>query len=125
MSGYSYHVTKGSEPLEWQSREDLAAAAFIGMALWIIFDVNFAIIRLFKRKKGLYHWSCQMGLLGYLINAPGVMVLDTQSCWPIYTLLLLLGWIIFAPFQLLVLYSRLYLVKNNHRVQKLILWTIC
>ena len=128
MSEYSPYAVNESEPPKWNPGEDLAAAAFIGMALWLILDVCFGIVRVFKRKKGLYYWSCQIGILGCLSDAVGVifkyLVPGSKAYWPLYTLLLLVGMAFFAPFQLLVLYSRLHLVNNNHKIQKLVLYTI-
>ena len=42
-------------------QEDMTAAAFIGIALWLVFDTSFCTIRVFKTKKGLNYWSMALG----------------------------------------------------------------
>lgn len=66
-----------------------------------------------------------LGTWGCLINAIAVVlkffVHDSEPLWPLYTLFILLGWTVFAPAQLLVLYSRLHLVNQDHRLQRWVL----
>ena len=67
----------------------------------------------------------QLGTLACAVDAIGVILkyLEPHSShiWPLYTLLLLVGWSIYAPAQLLVLYSRLHLVKESYRLQRWVL----
>ena len=44
--------------------------------------------------------------------------------WPVYTLLMTVGWGIYSTCQLLVLYSRLHLVCQSHRLQRSVLYII-
>lgn len=80
---------------------------------------------MFKRKRGIYYWSIILGTCGCLIDSIGVVlkyfVPNPEPLWPVYTLFLLGGWTIYAPAQLLVLYSRLHLVNQNHRLQRWVL----
>ena len=55
MSSYSPYAVAESEPPQWKPREELAAAAFIGITLYLVLDVNVRIWRLFKKTQGLYY----------------------------------------------------------------------
>ena len=46
---------------------------------------------------------------------------NPEPLWPLYTLFILGGWTIYAPAQLLVLYSRLHLVNQNRKLQRWVL----
>ena len=66
-----------------------------------------------------------LGTWGCLIDSIGVVlkyfVPKSEPLWPVYTLFLLGGWTIYAPAQLLVLYSRLHLINKNHGLQRWVL----
>ena len=66
-----------------------------------------------------------LGTWGCLINAIAVVlrffVPNPDRLWPLYTLFILAGWTIYAPAQLLVLYSRLHLVNQNRKVHRWVL----
>ena len=66
-----------------------------------------------------------LGTWGCLVDAVAVVVKffvpNPEPLWPLYTLFILLGWTVYAPAQLLVLYSRLHLVSRNWRVQRWVL----
>ena len=66
-----------------------------------------------------------LGIWGCLIDSIGVVlkyfVPRPEPLWLVYTLFLLGGWTIYAPAQLLVLYSRLHLINRNHRLQRWVL----
>lgn len=63
-----------------------------------------------------------------MIDAIGVTLkfLDPSArrVWWLYTFMLLTGWTVYAPAQLLVLYSRLHLINESHRLQRGILLII-
>ena len=65
------------------------------------------------------------GTWGCLIDAIAVVLKyflpNSEHIWPLYTLFILAGWTIYAPAQLLVLYSRLHLVNQNRRLQRWVL----
>ena len=69
-----------------------------------------------------------LGIWGCLIDSIGVVLKyfhpKPEPLWPAYTLFLLGGWTIYAPAQLLVLYSRLHLVNKNRKLQRWVLITI-
>ena len=83
------------------------------------------IYRIFKRKQGLYYWCMLLGTWGCIIDSIGVVLKDflpnSEPLWPLFTLFILGGWTIYAPAQLLVLYSRLHLVNQNHKIQRCVL----
>ena len=66
-----------------------------------------------------------LGTWGCLINVIAVVlrffVPNPDRLWPLYTLFILAGWTIYAPAQLLVLYSRLHLVNQNRKVHRWVL----
>ena len=63
--------------------------------------------------------------LGCVIDSIGIVLKyfrpRTETIWPLYTLFILAGWTIYAPAQLLVLYSRLHLVNQNRRTRRWVL----
>lgn len=125
MGNYSPYAIAESEQPRWMPGENLAAAAFVGIALFITLDVNVAIWRIFKKRTGYYYWSMKLGTLACALDAIGVilkyLVPNSGHIWGLYTLLLLVGWSTYAPAQLLVLYSRLHLVNESYRLQRWVL----
>lgn len=125
MSEYSPYAIAEDRTPEWKPGEEVAAAAFIGIAIFIVLDVNVAILRVFRKSQGLYYWSMKLGTIGCLIDAIGVilkfLVPNPYHVWGLYTTLLLVGWSVYAPAQLLVLYSRLHLVNHSHKTQQWVL----
>ncbi|KAL8706515.1 MAG: hypothetical protein Q9201_000447 [Fulgogasparrea decipioides] len=128
-SPYSPYSINEAAPPEWKTGEEAAAAAFIGMALLLVVEVNFEIFRTFKRRKGLYYWAFTVGSCACAFDAIGLTIKffsngTTYHIWPLYTLLASVGWAIFSVAQLLILYSRLHLVTESHRLRRGILLMI-
>ena len=102
--------------------EELAAAGFVALVFYMFLDLNIGIYRIFKRKQGLYYWCMLLGALGCVTDAVAVVLKyllpNSERIWPLYTFLILAGWTVYAPAQLLVLYSRLHLVNRNRRLQQ-------
>ncbi len=125
---YSPYAVAEDEPVKWKPGENMAAAAFVGAGIFIVIDVNVGIWRVFKRKQGLYYWSMILGTLFCLVDALGVILKffasNTKHIWGLYTALLLCGWTVYAPAQLLVLYSRLHLVNDSHKMQRWVFYMI-
>ena len=125
MDTYSAYSIDESGAPQWKPGENLAAAAFVGMALFLVLDVNVGIWRIVRKHTGYYYWSLQLGTLACAVDALGVilkyLVPHSSHIWPLYTLLLLVGWSIYAHAQLLVLYSRLHFVKESYRLQRWVL----
>ena len=63
-------------------------------------------------------WGCAIDSIGVILK---YFLPKPEPLWPVYTLFLLGGWTIYAPAQLLVLYSRLHLVNQNHKLQRWVL----
>ena len=99
----------------------------IAIAFWLFFDLNVGIYRTFKKKQGVYFWSMLLGTWGCLLEALGIVLKyllparKADPIWPLAVLLIELGWTIYAPSELLVLYSRLHLVNQNIRLQRWVL----
>lgn len=127
-SPYSPYAVAEDEPVVWKPGENLAAAAFVGAAIFIVIDVNVAMFRVFKKRRGLYYWSMKLGILFCLVDALGVILKylrpDPKHLWGLSTALLLFGWTVYAPAQLLVLYSRLHLINDSYKTQRLVLYLI-
>ncbi|KAL8804450.1 MAG: hypothetical protein Q9182_002555 [Xanthomendoza sp. 2 TL-2023] len=127
-SPYSPYSVEQAEPPKWRPGEEVAASAIIGMTLLLVIEVNFEIFRLFKRRKGLYYWAMTTGSWACGFDAIGIIIKylspGTKRVWPIYTLLLSVGWAAYTVAQLTVLYSRLHLVCEGQRLQRGILFMI-
>ena len=99
----------------------------IAIVLWLFFDVNVGIYRAFKKKHGLYFWSMLLGTWGCLLEALGMVLKfflparKADPIWPLAVLFIELGWTMYIPSELLVLYSRLHLVNQNIRLQRWVL----
>lgn len=63
-------------------------------------------------------WGCVIDSIAVVLKS---FLPNSQRLWPLYTLFILVGWTIYAPAQLLVLYSRLHLVNRNRNLQRRIL----
>ena len=122
MDPYSpYAISESEQPL-WKPGEELAAAAFVGIALYIVLDVNVAMWRVFKKRTGYYYWSMKLGTLACAVDALGVilkyLVPDSSRIWGVHTFCLMSGWSVYAPAQLIVLYSRLHLINESNKLQR-------
>ena len=128
MSSYSPYSVHEAETTKWRPEEDRAASAFVGIAIFLTLEINVEIFRVFKKRQGLYFWAIELGSWACLVDSIGVILKflasGTQHIWPLYTLMLLTGWSIYAPAQLLVLYSRLHLVVQSRKVQRYCLYAI-
>ena len=102
--------------------EELVSSGFVALIIYLFIDLNIGIYRTFKKRQGLYYWSMLLGTLGCAIDTTAVILKyflpNQKNLWPLYLLLILGGWTIYAPAQLLVLYSRLHLVNRDPRLQR-------
>lgn len=129
MGSYSPYSINEADPPQWRPGEDIAASAFVGMTLYLFVEVNVVIFRAFKRKQGLYFWSMEIGSLGILMESVGIILKyfatpSANAIWPLYTLLIAIGWSFYTTAQSLVLYSRLHLVTRNQKIQRYVLYMI-
>lgn len=74
MGNYSPYAISQSKPPKWLPGEDMAAAAFVGMAFLVVVDINVGIWRVFKKRQGLYYWAMKLGTLGCFFDAMGVIL---------------------------------------------------
>lgn len=128
MSIYAPSAVAETKSTQWRPGEELAASGFVAMSFLLVVDINIGIWHLFKRKQGLYYWSMMFALFGISVDCLGIVVKyfmpNPLHLWPLYTLCLVGGWSIYAPAQLLVLYSRLHLVNQSQRIQRWVLFMI-
>ncbi len=128
ISTSPYDIIQAAPP-EWRPQEDRAASAFIGITFFLCLETLFEIFRVFKKRQGLYFWCLFVGVVGCFVFAIGItlkyLVHDSTGYWPLYTLFALSGWTCFSLCQLLILYSRLHLLTDNHRLQRWVLYLIC
>ena len=108
--------------------EELVSSGFVALILYLIIDINIGIYRTFKKRQGLYYWSMLLGMLGCTMDTIAVILKyflpNKKNLWPVYLFLILGGWTIYAPAQLLVLYSRLHLVNRNQKLQRCALFMV-
>ncbi|KAL8648053.1 MAG: hypothetical protein Q9226_006161 [Calogaya cf. arnoldii] len=121
-SSYSPYDVAQAELPKWTAGEEVAAAAFVGMTFLLVLEVNIEIFRMFKRRTGLYYWAITIGSCASAVNAFGLILKNltpgSRSAWPFYTLLVSVGWAMYSVAQLTILYSRLHLVSESHRLQR-------
>ena len=112
----------------WRTGEQESAIVFLSLTLYIILDVNVAIYRVFRKKQGLYYWSLIFATWGTATVAVGNIFKNFKPewgiIWPLWTLMINGGWSVYAPAELLVLYSRLHLVNQNERLHRWLLTMI-
>ena len=110
---------------KWKPGEQLAADAFISMALLLVLEVNLEIFRIFRRRKGLYFWAMTLGSWGVAVDAIGMCLKylagDILRTWVLNTLLMCVGWATYTVAQLTVLYSRLHLVSESSMLHRAVL----
>ncbi|KAG7007123.1 hypothetical protein G7Y79_00011g030210 [Physcia stellaris] len=121
MSSHSPYAIAESEPPKWRPGEEIAAAAFIGIAIFLVVETNVEIFRVFRKRNGLYFWSLELGTWGVLLNVLGIILKylsPVREAWPFYTLAMTTGWTAYTLGLMFVLYSRLHLVMQSHLVQR-------
>jgi hypothetical protein len=104
----------------------MTMAAFTGVAWYICIELNLRLFMLFKRRKGLYFWSCALCSWGVILQPLTIMMTDF-GVWTdlkVSIPLIYLSWWIMVIPQSLVLYSRLFLVVRNPRHLKWVLYLI-
>ena len=130
MPSYSaYAIAEDAAP-KWRPGEDLACSSFFALIFYLVIDVNIGIYRAFKRRTGLYYWSMFIGVWAVPLSAIGLLLSffkhEWNSIWPLWTIFIAVGWISYSIAELLVLYSRLHLINQNHRLQHwLFIYILC
>ncbi|MCJ1451391.1 hypothetical protein MMC28_001727 [Mycoblastus sanguinarius] len=94
------------------------ATAFMGVALYLVLEINLTVLRRFKKHRGLYFWSLLISAWGVCLHSVGYILQwwTPKSPWALNTACILLGWSMMVTCQSLVLYSRLHLVIRNYDI---------
>lgn len=96
----------------------MTMAAFIGISWYIGVEINMSLFLLFKRRRGLYFWSCALASWGVILQ-PLFIVLANFGVWtdavPSITMIYL-TWLIMVVPQGWVLYSRLHLLVHSAKI---------
>ena len=94
------------------------ATALIGIALYLIIEVNVTVLRFFKRRGGLYFWCILIASWGTCLHTIAFIIQwwVQGSPWVLCAALGQFGWSFMVTAQSLVLYSRLHLVIRNHKI---------
>ncbi|KAI1367659.1 integral membrane protein [Xylaria arbuscula] len=93
----------------------MTMAAFAGISFYIGAELNVSLFLFFKRRRGLYFWSCALASWGVITQTLFIILADFEiwknlkgSITFIY-----LTWILMVVPQSWVLYSRLYLLMQH------------
>lgn len=93
----------------------MTMAAFAGISWYIGAELNVSLFLIFKRRRGLYFWSCALGSWGVILQSLFIILADfgvwtnlSGSITFIY-----LSWVLMVIPQSWVLYSRLYLLMQH------------
>ncbi|EEQ84525.1 hypothetical protein RJZ56_000131 [Blastomyces dermatitidis] len=111
-------------------KEDLpvamAMAAFVGISWYIGAELNIRLFLIFKRKRGLYFWSCCLCSWGVILQSLLIILVDfgvLRHMWVAMALIYATWWLMVVP-QAVVLYSRLHLVIWNRKHLRYVLYMI-
>ncbi|OJD16804.1 hypothetical protein AJ78_03047 [Emergomyces pasteurianus Ep9510] len=104
----------------------MTMAAFVGISWYIAVELNIRLFLIFKRKRGLYFWSCCLCSWGIIVHPLCMILLDfgiLKQPWVALVLIYITWWIMVVP-QAVVLYSRLHLVICNRKHLRYVLYMI-
>lgn len=93
-------------------------AAFTGISWYIGIEINVSLFLLFKRRKGVYFWSCALGSWGIILQ-PLFIILADFGVWKDRVpsiVMIYLTWLIMVVPQSWVLYSRLHLLMDREKL---------
>lgn len=99
---------------------------FSSIALYNAIELFILLFLTFQHYRGLYFWAMLLSVvLGVVPHTIGY-ILEFFSLAPLWVSLTLstIGFYVMVPGQSVVLYSRLHLVCQNHRVLRFVLWLI-
>ncbi|KAF2108377.1 hypothetical protein BDV96DRAFT_504635 [Lophiotrema nucula] len=104
----------------------MTMAAFVGISWYICVEINIRLFLTFRRRNGLYYWSCLLCSWGVLTQ-PLAIILADFGVWKDHlaaiVIIYLSWWAMVVP-QSFVLYSRLYLVMSNTTRLRWVLYVI-
>ncbi|KAI1133211.1 integral membrane protein [Nemania abortiva] len=93
----------------------MTMAAFAGISWYIGAELNISLFLFFKRRRGLYFWSCALASWGIILQSLFIILAD----FGVWTDLkgsitfIYLSWLLMVIPQSWVLYSRLYLLMQH------------
>lgn len=91
----------------------MTMAAFTAISWYIGVDINVSLFLVFKRRRGLYFWSCALISWAVILQSLFIILADfavwTDSLPSV--IMIYLTWIIMVVPQSWVLYSRLHLLR--------------
>nr|ABV57816.1 hypothetical protein [Claviceps fusiformis] len=93
----------------------MTIAAFTGISWYIGVEINISLFLLFKRRRGLYFWSCALSSWGVILQ-PLFIILADFGVWKDAVpsiVMIYLTWLIMVIPQSWVLYSRLHLLMRT------------
>ncbi|KAK0726766.1 hypothetical protein B0T26DRAFT_763964 [Lasiosphaeria miniovina] len=99
-------------------RTSMIIAAFVGISWYIGAEINTSLFILFKRRRGLYFWSCALCSWGVVLQ-PLCIILADFGIWTdlkAAITFIYLTWLIMVVPQSWLLYSRLHLLLHHDRV---------
>ena len=102
-------------------------AFFLGLAMYNVVELLILIFGTFSKFRGLYFWSLVVSSVGIIPYCLGFIfkyfdILTGPSRWA-SVFLLSIGWYPMVTGQAIVLWSRLHLVVEGARGDKILLWT--
>ena len=93
----------------------MTMAAFAGISWYVAAEINVSLFLFFKRRRGLYFWSCALGSWGIITQSLFIILADF-GVWKDLTgsiTLIYISWMFMVIPQSWVLYSRLYLLMQH------------
>ena len=96
-------------------RMSMTIAAFTGISWYIGAEINTSLFLLFKRRRGLYFWSCALASWGVVLQ-PLFIILADFGIWTDLKgsiTMIYLTWLIMVVPQSWILYSRLHLIMGS------------
>ncbi|KAI1454415.1 hypothetical protein F4805DRAFT_321284 [Annulohypoxylon moriforme] len=96
----------------------LAMAGFAGVSWCLGVEISVSLLLLFKRRRGLYFWSCAIGIWGVILQTLFIILADfriwTQEQAPI--VFIYLTWAMMVISQSWILFSRLHLLIEKPKI---------
>ncbi|RKK75011.1 hypothetical protein BFJ71_g17189 [Fusarium oxysporum] len=95
----------------------MTMAAFFGISLYNVIEINVQIFLRFRKRTGLYFWSLMFASWGIAIHSIGFLLQFFQICRNSYVniTIITIGGVSMVIGQSVVLYSRLHLVVDDRR----------
>lgn len=104
----------------------LIFSALSAVAVYIAIEINISLFFLFKRRRGLYFWSCALSSWGIMVQ-PFFNIVSAFAIWTDTVpsmIVLYLTWAIIVVPQSWVLYSRLHLLISNTSLERAIKYVV-